>query len=204
MSDELLRVYLDPEEVVSWGDMKGYPKPWVGRTRPVDWPAEEFCPDLLPRIPDYVREQAGHRCVRCGHPFVVGETPGEWSPCDEHCTHGEPVRWDSPAGEDWMPEMPEPQRYAQWRVLTVHHLNGVKHDCRWWNLVALCQRCHLTIQGKVYMERPWLREHSAWFKPYVAGFYAWHYLGLELTREEAMARLEELLDLEHRQLELGG
>ncbi len=39
-----------------------------------------------------VREQAGHRCVRCRHPFRVGETPGEWSPCDEECIHLGPVR----------------------------------------------------------------------------------------------------------------
>lgn len=203
-SDELLRVYLDPEEVVSWGDMKGYPKPWIGRTRPVDWPAEEFCPELLPRIPDYVREQAGHRCVRCGHPFVVGETPGEWSPCDVYCTHGGPIRERSMEVDQDGVKGIRIWHEARWRVLTVHHLNGVKHDCRWFNLVALCQRDHLTIQGKVYMERPWLPEHSAWFKPYVAGFYAWHYLELELTREETMERLEELLALEHRQLELGG
>jgi hypothetical protein len=39
-----------------------------------------------------VREQAGHRCVRCLHPFVCGSTPGKWSPCDERCAHKGPVR----------------------------------------------------------------------------------------------------------------
>lgn len=39
-------------------------------------------------------------------------------------------------------------------------------------------------------------EHSEWFKPYVAGFYAWKYEHRELTRQEAMAELERLLDLE--------
>lgn len=33
-------------------------------------------------------------------------------------------------------------------VLTVHHLNGNPADCRHENLVALCQRCHLSIQAK--------------------------------------------------------
>lgn len=33
-------------------------------------------------------------------------------------------------------------------VLTVHHLNGDKADCSPENLVALCQRCHLSIQAK--------------------------------------------------------
>ena len=84
-----------------------------------------------------------------------------------------------------------------WRILTVHHLNGAKDDCRWWNLLALCQRCHLSIQGRVNPERPWvMTEHTPWFRPYVAGFYAWKYRGEDLTREETMARLDELLELE--------
>jgi hypothetical protein len=45
--------------------------------------------------------------------------------------------------------------------------------------------------GRVY---PW--PHSEWFKPYAAGWYAWSYLGEELTREETLARLDELLALE--------
>jgi hypothetical protein len=76
---------------------------------------------------------------------------------------------------------------AKARVLTVHHLrlgSDAKRDLRWWNLAALCQRCHLSIQGKVQMERVWPHEHSEWFKPYAAGWYAWSYLGEDLTREE--------------------
>jgi hypothetical protein len=87
---------------------------------------------------------------------------------------------------------------ARWRILTVHHLrpgHAEKADCRWWNLLALCQRCHLTVQGKVDPQRPWPWEHSGWFKPYAAGFYAWKYLGEELTREEATARLDALLEM---------
>lgn len=57
-------------------------------------------------------------------------------------------------------------------VLTIHHLDLNPSNNAWWNLAALCQRCHLHIQGKVVMERPWLYEHSEWFKPYVAGYYA--------------------------------
>lgn len=37
-----------------------------------------------------VREAAGHRCVRCLHPYVQGA--GEWSPCDEQCTHAGEAR----------------------------------------------------------------------------------------------------------------
>jgi len=57
-------------------------------------------------------------------------------------------------------------------VLTVHHLDLNKANCDWWNIPALCQRCHLQIQTKVIMEQPWIFEHSEWFKPYVAGYYA--------------------------------
>ncbi len=212
MSD-LLRLYLDPIEI---GD-DGYPNAWRrGRPSIPGWIGEGG--EAIPRIPDLVREQAGHRCIRCHHPFVVGSTPGHWSPCDERCTHGGPIRTSDgqqlsapSAGEgvtviDWLVARGSLVLgtivEAEWRVLTVHHLNGVKHDCRWWNLVSLCQRCHLTIQAKVHMQRPYHREHSTWFKPYVAAFYAFEYLGEELTREETMSRLDELLDLEHRQMEL--
>jgi 5-methylcytosine-specific restriction endonuclease McrA len=34
------------------------------------------------------------------------------------------------------------------RILTVHHLTGDKSDCRYVNLVALCQKCHLHVQAR--------------------------------------------------------
>lgn len=182
----LIRLYLDPDEVAQFPNPQaGYPLAWIRSRAP-----------LVPRIPDYVREQAGHRCVRCGHPFIVGETPGHWSPCDDLCTHGGPTRWvDGVYPRGGLPhgEVPDPTLEAEWRILTVHHLNGVKHDCRWWNLASLCQRCHLTIQSKVILDRPYTREHTQWFKPYAAGFYASEYMGEELTREETLSRLDEIL-----------
>lgn len=89
-----------------------------------------------------------------------------------------------------------PNQVAGARVLTVHHWDGDKANCRWWNLMALCQRCHLSIQGRVDPHQAYMLEHAEWCKPYAAGLYAWKYLGEELTREETMARLEELLALE--------
>lgn len=83
-------------------------------------------------------------------------------------------------------------------VLTVHHFDGDKGNCEWWNLLALCQRCHLSIQGKVNPEIPWFLEHSEWIKPYVAGFYAHKYLGENLSRPEVSARISELLSIESR------
>lgn len=83
--------------------------------------------------------------------------------------------------------------------LTVHHLTMRKDEPfeHWWAFVCLCQRCHLEIQHKVILDRPWVMlPHSEWFTPYVAGFYAAKYLGLDLSRDEVMARLDELLALE--------
>ena len=81
-------------------------------------------------------------------------------------------------------------------VLTVHHFDGNKANNAWWNLMALCQRCHLRVQGRVVPDIPYFLEHSEWAKPYVAGFYAKKYLGQDLTRDEVNARLDELLALE--------
>lgn len=77
-------------------------------------------------------------------------------------------------------------------TLTVHHLDGNKANVAWWNLVALCQRCHLHIQGKVKMNRIWMFEHSDWIKPYVAGYYA-HSLGYFNEHAEAVIRAESYL-----------
>lgn len=241
-ADDLLRVYA-PDECVP----EGYPAAWAS------------APDGQLAIKHHVRALADHRCVRCGHPYVVGRSgvwePASfegaslarelgiqcravdlgfeladdrlikpviesidiskarrthWSPCDQRCMHAGEVRGQlHPAISDrWRP-LKFSERWpnagvwrafmpvqASWRILTVHHFNGVKADCRWWNLGALCQRCHLEIQGKVMMERVYPLEHSEWFKPYAAGWYASAYLHEELTREQTMGRLEELLWLE--------
>lgn len=81
-------------------------------------------------------------------------------------------------------------------VLTVHHFDGDKSNNEWWNLMALCQRCHLKVQGRVNPEITYFLEHSEWAKPYVAGFYAKKYECRNITREEATARMAELLAYE--------
>lgn len=189
---ELLRVYVPDEDEF---DSTGYPRAWR---------------DGDPAIKDLVRERAGHRCVRCGHPYKVRESPPEWSPCDEQCVHFGPFRHELEDGEWIVHDQAQgisPYIFvrnniaveAHWRILTVHHLNNLKADCRWWNLVALCQRCHLEIQGRVVMHRAWPWDHTTWFRPYVAGFYASKYLGVDLTRAESEARLDELLHLGKRE-----
>lgn len=92
-----------------------------------------------------------------------------------------------------------PHDPASGYTLTVHHLTMRKDEPfqNWWAFLPLCQRCHLQIQHRVVLDRPWvMSEHSEWFTPYVAGFYAHKYLGIDLTREETEARLPELLSLE--------
>lgn len=254
-------------------------KPIVTATMDLDG-FEATCCDSLDGCPlcktagsvkNLVRQQADHRCVRCCHPFRVGESgemegpaaeakavaadmglsvemfdqmvlengaehilPPEkelkvlegarrvnWSDCDEQCCHGGPIRTLNSYGLPWLEiaELKEGRTAADvlretlsehrgakgslvqaaWRILTVHHLDEVKANLLWWNLVGLCQRCHLEIQGKVAMNRPWPWEHSEWMKPYVAGFYAMKYRGEELSREETMERLDELLELGHRE-----
>jgi hypothetical protein len=126
-------------------------------------------PDDWKEIADRAKGRNGWRCVRCGHPH---ETPGNRKPCDDKCRH---------------------KRDGKQRMLTVHHFDGDKNNCAWWNLGVLCQVCHLTIQGKVVMERPWMFPHSEWFKPYVAGYYA-HLRGLPEDYDSVIANLEDLLD----------
>jgi hypothetical protein len=87
---------------------------------------------------------------------------------------------------------------ASRHVLTTHHFDGDKANDAWWNLLALCQRCHLSVQNRVDPSVSFFLEHSEWIKPYVAGFYAWKYEGRQISRAEAEARLPELLALERR------
>ena len=79
-------------------------------------------------------------------------------------------------------------------MLTVHHLDLSPANCAWWNLAALCQRCHLQIQHKVVMERPWMLPHTEWFKPFCAGFYAAQN-GRPTDYEYVLAHLDELIAL---------
>jgi 5-methylcytosine-specific restriction endonuclease McrA len=85
-----------------------------------------------------------------------------------------------------------PHAPAEGYTLTVHHLTMDPANNRWWNLAALCQRCHLTIQARVVMERTWFLEQSDWFKPHAAGYYA-HVFGLPDDREFVEAHVDELI-----------
>lgn len=68
------------------------------------------------------------------------------------------------------------KRRAEWRCehcgrphdpvagycLTVHHLDLNKSNCDRENLVALCQRCHLSIQARYRPGQMWLLDAPAW------------------------------------------
>lgn len=167
---------------------------------PTEWPATSL----------RVKEEAGYRCVRCRHRGAVwvptgvdpdrfaqvlrkkyGKTTGRvdrveggaWIrsgrlPCDEEC-------------DPWY-HQPQDRRL---RVLTVHHVDNDKGNLAWWNLAALCQVCHLQVQGRVVLAQTWAQPHSRWFWPYVAGYYASTILGQQLSRQEVEARLPELLQV---------
>src|SRR4051794_24994282 len=92
---------------------------------------EECGPDGYPpewhaTIKHAVRDLAGHRCVRCGHPYRRGEHGrGEWSPCDNQCRHGGPIRVDGQEVDGFY-AVTGMVIEARWRILTVHHLDGNK------------------------------------------------------------------------------
>lgn len=104
-------------------------------------------PENWPQIAEWVKEQNGWKCERCGHPH------------------------DPDSGH----------------TLTVHHLDCDKSNCEDWNLAALCQVCHLHIQGKVFLAQFYMFEHSDWFVPHIVGYYGsigikWTYVDLSRNR----------------------
>lgn len=115
--ESFYRVYRDPGP-------DGYPPEWhslYGKTA-------AGVPTL--GIKHYVRLYHEDRCERCQHPYAKGE--GEWSACDARCTHRGPVRShgehihdDPPPGGMYLWLNAGVPVEAQWRILTVHHLNGV-------------------------------------------------------------------------------
>ncbi len=145
-----------------------------------------YPPDWL-QLSRATKDDAGWRCVRCHHPF--DSQTGAPLACDDTCdlTRGRFARYggrhDSPGAD------------AGGFNYGVHHLDGDKSNQSWWNRIALCNSCHLFVQARVLLERPWLFEHSPWFIPYVCGFYARYYADLEISREAAIAEPDRWLAL---------
>lgn len=75
--------------------------------------------------------------------------------CDGKCGHHHPQgRCEAVHGE------PHPRTGSR-VVLTVAHLNHVKEDCRDENLLAMCQRCHLSYDRDMHARnRRYGRHHD--------------------------------------------
>jgi hypothetical protein len=63
-----------------------------------------------------------------------------------------------------------PHDVAAGYMLTVHHLDMNKANCEDWNLAALCQRCHLRIQGRVDFNQQYMLPHTPWMQVHVDAF----------------------------------
>lgn len=82
------------------------------------------------------------------------------------------------------------------RVLTVHHIDGDKANCRWWNLAALCQVCHLQVQATVRFDQMTLEifEPPGWFRPHLAGYVAATEMDApDALRETVIERMDDIL-----------
>lgn len=93
----------------------------------------------------------------------TGEYPPDWKEIATNCkleADGKCIR----CGHEHDP--------ASGYTLTVHHMDMNPANNVWWNLLALCQRCHLTIQSKVVLEQGFMFRIGEWLEVYVAGYYA--------------------------------
>lgn len=126
-------------------------------------------PDDWPVVALKVKSLAGWRCVRCGHRH---ESPKEKLPCDSFCMpqyHPETYELQMFLWSEWVAD-----RQRQ-RILTVHHLDGIKYNRAWWNLAALCQVCHLYIQRVTehnmayWYDREDFMGAEGWLEPYMMG-----------------------------------
>ena len=164
-----------------------------------DYPAE------WPQISKRTKDEADWRCMRCIHPFSpINGSPGL---CDGSCDLDRGSHRKGP--KLGLPKMI--LHLTDPRVMGlnygVHHFDGDKSNNRWWNRMALCNSCHLKIQSSVVPARPWLFEHSEWARIFIGGFYAWHFVQAEPTRETVEAFPELFLAIgqpwlypQHREL----
>lgn len=56
-----------------------------------------------------------------------------------------------------------------WHIMTVHHFDGDKSNCEWWNLIPLCQRCHLKIQARMNWYNTTINNCPRWMMVYLVG-----------------------------------
>ena len=89
-------------------------------------------------------------------------------------------------------------------MLTVHHLDGNKFNLEYWNLAALCQRCHLRVQARVdFLHIPlvwdWvmnrgslLSTHSYWMSKHIKDYNLWAWLN-----DKPRMPLEKIIDRDY-------
>lgn len=94
---------------------------------------------------------------------ITGEYPKDWRTIAGHVK-------DAAGNKCIRCQTPHNPRIG--RTLTVHHFDGCKSNCERWNLMALCQACHLSIQGRVDPRVAILFPPSPWSMPYIVGAYA--------------------------------
>jgi len=95
---------------------------------------------------------------------IYGEYPPDWRE----------ISYSVKAEHRWKCERcGHPDDRAAGYLLTVHHLDGNKSNCERWNLAALCQRCHLSVQARVDFTQGYSGPHSLWMAVHVVTYNAW-------------------------------
>lgn len=129
-----------------------------------------------------VKEAAGWCCVRCGHPHDPGKSMKPCPDCPPERgfeVNGTERKSVVQAAADAACQTCQGSREVidddnSWYCLTVHHLDMDKSNCVDWNMAALCQRCHLSVQGRVDFYQQYLFEITGWMRPYVEKFWEAH------------------------------
>lgn len=124
---------------------------------PINWPA----------IAKAVKDAANWRCIRCLHPHE-----GAWKQSQKQKGQVQPAQCDLACRHD---------DDGKQRVLTVHHLDLNKANVAWWNLAALCQACHLSVQARVDFHQFYMLDHTPWMRPYIKGWTTYQITGLTIV-----------------------
>ena len=82
-----------------------------------------------------------------------------------------------------------------WHILTVHHFDGDKRNCEWWNLLALCQRCHLKVQAKFDWSNVTQKNCPKWLMLYLMGRILHVNLNYSIPYSDALVLLDWFDDL---------
>lgn len=104
----------------------------------------ELYPDDWEDLSRRVREKAGQRCEWCG---VANGALGARDSAGMWWSHDQIESVSDAHLERWFGGVPKITKV----VLTVHHIDADKANSDRSNLVALCQRCHLSADRPLHM-----------------------------------------------------